>query len=74
MEGLPELCPEFKEYYYYYSEEFLPKVKKVAKHIINCTKCQEILMSSKDKLAFQLLTQSDEKLLELLRGMNESSI
>ena len=62
-----ELCPEAKEYLEWYEAEAASRVRKFAAHLVNCPKCQRQVLSVKDSMAFQMLTMSDEEVVQRAR-------
>lgn len=62
-----ELCPEAKEYLEWFDKEALPRYLKYAAHVVNCSRCQEQMLSGKDQMAFQMLTMSDQETLQMIR-------
>jgi len=70
-DNLEILCPEMKEYFEWYNREVLPRMKKLATHVVSCSQCQEILFSSKDQTALKILLTNEEELKQILERTAE---
>ncbi len=61
-------CTEFDDYVKWYREVALPRLEAWSKHAADCPECFERLVKSRDTLAIELITTSDEKLKSILKG------
>jgi len=66
-----ELCPETKEYIEWFDRETTPRMRKFAAHLVNCPKCQRLVLSIKDQAGFDMLKMSEEEVLRRVRAVLE---
>lgn len=66
-----EPCPETQEYLDWFDKEAVPHIEKLRAHFSQCLKCQQIFLSTKDKMALNLLLLSDEEALQRIKEKME---
>jgi hypothetical protein len=61
------MCQDYDSFMRWYQEVVAPKIEEFRKHIATCQECQTWMLSQKDAMALDLLTMSEQDMIDKMQ-------